>query len=141
MSLISTVEQQSHHDLISQAVLQGCWEHSVTNHSEVTVHLCSIGQQQLHQLIPGQKGQEVSATLNQDPPSMSCLHHIVNLEWENTHLSARIATRIHRSGSKSVFAPAASNISAQVTSPLETAKYRELFLRSPQFSITRLILK
>ena len=47
------------------------------------------------------------------------------------HLSARTATRTHGSGSRSVLAPAASNISAQVTSPLETAKYRGVFLRSP----------
>lgn len=38
------------------------------------------------------------------------------------HLSARTATRMHRSGSRSVLAPAASNISAHVVSPLEIAK-------------------
>lgn len=48
-----------------------------------------------------------------------------------SHLTARTATRMHRNGSSSVLAPAASSISAQVTSPLEIAKYKGVFLRSP----------
>lgn len=48
-----------------------------------------------------------------------------------SYLSARTATRMHRSGSRSGLAWAASNNLAHLTSPLEMAKKRGVFLRSP----------
>lgn len=53
LSMISAVEQQSLHDTVPQAVLQCCGEQRVADHIEVTIHLCSVGQQQLHQVVPG----------------------------------------------------------------------------------------
>lgn len=63
VSVISTVEQQSQHVEVPQAVLQGRGEPCVADHTEVTIHVCSVGNQQLHQIIPG-KGEtsEVAAT-------------------------------------------------------------------------------
>lgn len=56
MSLIAAVEQQSQHVVVSEAVVEGSGERSVVDHSEITVHLGSVGQQQLHQLIPRHGG-------------------------------------------------------------------------------------
>lgn len=55
VSVISVVEQQSQHGGVSDAILQGSGEHGVANHSKITVYLSPARQQQLHQLIPGQR--------------------------------------------------------------------------------------
>lgn len=52
VSSVSTVEQQSHHDVVAQAVLQRRGEQRVADHSEVTVHVCAVGQQQPHEVVP-----------------------------------------------------------------------------------------
>lgn len=54
-SLISIIEQQPQHDRVPQAVLQGSGEQRVVYHLEVTIHLCPIGQQQLHKITPGKR--------------------------------------------------------------------------------------
>lgn len=52
VSVIAAVEQQSQHVVVPEAVMKGSGEHRVVDHSEITVHLSSVGKQQLHQLIP-----------------------------------------------------------------------------------------
>lgn len=118
MSLVSTVEQQSHHDVVAQAVLQRRGEERVADHSEVRVHICAVGQQQLHEVVPAERHESSQAPQYETAAS-------------SVYLSARTATRMHRRGSSSVLAPAASSNLAQVTSPLETAKNKGVFLRSP----------
>lgn len=117
VSLVSTVEQQSHHGVVAQAVLQRRGEERVADHAEATVHVCAVGQQQLHEVVPAERNESSPA------PNEAGTY--------NVYLSARTATRMHRRGSSSVLAPAASSNLAQVTSPLEVAKNRGVFLRSP----------
>lgn len=61
MSLVPTVEQQSHHDVVTQAVLQRRGEERVADHSEVRVHVCAVGQQQPHQVVPAKRNESSQA--------------------------------------------------------------------------------
>lgn len=60
MSLVPTVEQQSHHDVVTQAVLQRRGEERVADHSEVSVHVCAVGQQQLREVVPAKRYESVT---------------------------------------------------------------------------------
>lgn len=52
VSLVSATEQQSHHDVVAQAVLQRRGEQRVADHAEVAVHVCAVGEQQPHKVVP-----------------------------------------------------------------------------------------
>lgn len=120
VSLVSSVEQQPHHGGVAQAVLQRRREQRVADHPEEAVHVGAVGKKQLHQVVPADGSGDVT-TGGTRPLVVG----------GGTHLSARTATRTHRRGSSSVLAPAASSTSAQVMSPLETAKYKGVLRRSP----------
>lgn len=52
VSLVSAAEQQSHHDVVAEAVLQRRGEQRVADHAEVAVHVCAVGEQQPHKVVP-----------------------------------------------------------------------------------------
>ena len=51
LCVVAFVEQETHHHLVSQAVLQGSGKHGVTDHCEVAVDVCPFVKQHLDNLV------------------------------------------------------------------------------------------
>lgn len=66
--VIAVVEQQTHHHLVPQAVLQSRGKHCVTHHGKVTNDVCLSGQKQLHNLPSPPPGRSVGG-----PGQVSCV--------------------------------------------------------------------